>query len=203
MRTKRRERRLPLLLGGLLALAARAEEIDLGWIDRQALADREIAVQTQPSERGQPTEIKAAALIDASTDAIWRVLTACQDAPEYVSTIVSCELMETLDDGRAQLFRQTVRPVFFLPRFQHVFRLDYHPPDRIDVHRVSGPLDHLEGSWHLLPQPDGQLLLVHELAVDPGAPVPRFLVRARLRRDVQQTLRAVRDRAEAAMPAPP
>ena len=62
---------------------------------------------------------------------------------------------------------------------------------------MSGPLGHLAGSWHLLEQ-EGRVLLVHELAVDPGAPVPRFLVRARLRRDVVQLLQSVRQRAEAA-----
>ena len=69
---------------------------------------------------------------------------------------------------------------------------------RIDVNRVSGPIAHMQGSWWLLPQDGGQILLVYELALDPGMPIPRFMVRATLKRDLPKLVAAVRDRAEAA-----
>jgi hypothetical protein len=56
----------------------------------------------------------------------------------------------------------------------------------------------MEGSWWLLPQDDGRVLLVYELALDPGMPIPRFLVRATLKRDLPKVVKAVRERAEAA-----
>ncbi len=80
------------------------------------------------------------------------MLTACQIAPEYVPNVVSCRRLEVLDDGRAELFVQVIKPVFFIPAFEHVFRLDYTPYTRIDVHRVSGPIALMEGSWWLLPR---------------------------------------------------
>ena len=64
--------------------------------------------------------------------------------------------------------------------------------------RVSGPIAHMEGSWWLLPQDNGRILLVYELALDPGMPIPRFLVRATLKRDLPKVMSAVRERAEAA-----
>ena len=88
-----------------------------------------------------------------------------------------------------------------MPTFEHVFRLDYTPYTRIDVHRVSGPISHMEGSWWLLPQPNGRILLVYELALDPGLPVPRFLVRATMKRDLPKIVAAVRERAEARPPS--
>jgi hypothetical protein len=85
-----------------------------------------------------------------------------------------------------------------MPTFEHVFRLDYTPYTRIDVSRVSGPIAHMQGSWWLLPQDNGRILLVYELALDPGMPIPRFMVRATLKRDLPKIVAAVRERAEAA-----
>ena len=79
-----------------------------------------------------------------------------------------------------------------------MFRLDYDPYEHIGVHRVSGPLAHMDGDWWLLPQADGKILLVYELAVDPGMPIPRFFVRATMKRDLPKILTAVRERAELA-----
>jgi hypothetical protein len=114
-----------------------------------------------------------------------------------VPNVVSCKKLEVLDDGRAELFEQTIKPIFFMPTFEHVFRLDYTPYTRIEVNRVSGPIVHMQGNWWLLPGDDGQVLLVYELALDPGMPIPRFMVRATLRRDLPKLVAAVRDRAEA------
>jgi hypothetical protein len=55
----------------------------------------------------------------------------------------------------------------------------------------------MDGSWWLLPQDNGRILLVYELALDPGMPIPRFLVRGTLKRDLPKVIQAVRDRAEA------
>jgi hypothetical protein len=65
------------------------------------------------------------------------------------------------------------------------------------VHRVSGPIAYLEGGWWLLPQPSGKILLVHQLELDPGTIVPRFLVRGTLKRDLPRLVLGVREHAEA------
>ena len=65
---------------------------------------------------------------------------------------------------------------------------------------VLWEIAHLQGIWWLLPEDNGRTLLVYELALDPGMPIPRFLVRATLKRDLPKVLAAVRARAEAAAP---
>lgn len=171
---------------------------DLAWIDREALEAGEVLVEGTRSGRALTVKVRVAALVDAPPEAIWEVLTACEIAPEYVPNVVSCRSLEVLDGGRAELFVQTVKPAFFLRSFEHVFRLDYEPYERIDVHRVSGPIEHMEGSWWLIEEQSGRVLLVYELAVDPGIPVPRFLVRATLKRDLPRIVAAVRERARGA-----
>jgi hypothetical protein len=171
---------------------------ELDWIDRGAIAEREVQVHVERSERPLTAEVKLAVEVDAPAMAIWDVLKACEIAPEYVPNVVSCKKLEVLDGGRADLFMQTIKPIFFLPTFEHVFRLDYTPYSRIEVNRVSGPIAHMQGSWWLMPQDNGRVLLVYELELDPGMPIPRFLVRATLKRDLPKVIGAVRDRAEAA-----
>ena len=186
----------------LLALVAgtrdAAAQPDLTWIDRDAVAAREIQVNADRGDRPLTVLVRIAAEVDAQPTAIWKILTACEIAPEYVPNVVSCKKLEELDGGRADLFVQTIKPIFFLPTFEHVFRLDYTPYSRIDVHRVSGPIAYMEGSWWLLPQESGRVLLVYQVAVDPGLPIPRFLVRATMKRDLPKITMAVRERAEAA-----
>jgi ribosome-associated toxin RatA of RatAB toxin-antitoxin module len=185
---------LALLCGSFGAAA----QPNLDWLDRDALAAGEVQVEAERSERPLTVSVKLAAEVDAPPPAIWDVLRACEISPEYVPNVVSCTKLEEVDDGRAELFVQTVKPVFFMPTFEHVFRLDYTPYSRIDVSRVSGPIEHMQGSWWLLPQDNGRILLVYELALDPGMPIPRFMVRATLKRDLPKVVAAVRDRAEAA-----
>jgi ribosome-associated toxin RatA of RatAB toxin-antitoxin module len=175
-----------------------AAQPDLDWLDRGAIAAGEVQIYVERSDRPLTAEVKLAAEVDASATAIWKVLRACEIAPEYVPNVVSCKKLEELDGGRADLFVQTIKPIFFLPTFEHVFRLDYTPYARIDVNRVSGPIAHMQGSWWLLPQDNGRILLVYELELDPGMPIPRFLVRATLKRDLPKVIAAVRERAEAA-----
>lgn len=185
------------LLAASVADAVAAEGPDLSWLDWQALSAGEVLVRADRDVQPLTVQVKLAALVASSAQAIWDVLVACQIAPEYVPNVVSCRSLELVDDGKAQLFVQTVKPAFFLPTFEHVFRLDYQPYERIDVHRVSGPIALMEGSWWLLPQEDGKILLVYQLAVDPGLPVPRFFVRATMKRDLPRVVEAVRERAEA------
>jgi len=198
-RTRRNLRRRSAAAACLCVLAsAAAAPPDLDWLDREALAAGDVLVQAEHGERPQIVSVKVATIVHSGPRPIWDVLRACQIAPEYVPNVVACRSLEVVDDGRAELFVQTVKPAFFIPAFEHVFRLDYTPYTRIDVHRVSGPIDYMEGTWWLIPEAGDRTLLVYELAVDPGIPVPRFFVRATMKRDLPRILRAVRTRAESA-----
>lgn len=188
---------LALFAHGLPLLAASSDGPDLDWIDRHALEARDIQIRTG-KDGPLVVTADAAIRIDAEPEAIWDVLTACSVAPEYVPNVVSCRLVETAEDGRSQLFVQTVKPAFFLPSFEHVFRLSYQPYTRIDVNRVSGPIEQMDATWWLLRQSGGWVLAVYSLKVNPGMPVPRFFVRATLKRDLPRVLGAIRGRAEAA-----
>lgn len=188
-----------LLLGTLacVALTGHAQEVRLEWIDWERLDEGEVLYQTTPDGRGT-VHIKVAVAVDATPGHIWDILQACEVSPEYVPNVRECRLIGTIDDGAAELFEQVVKPAFFLPKFEHVFRLDYFPPDRIDVTHVSGPMDRMDGGWRLIERPARGVALVHEITVKPGFPVPRMFVRNTLEKDLPRVLGEIRDRAEAA-----
>jgi hypothetical protein len=170
------------------------EHPDLGWIDRTLVDAGEIVLQTGKDD--DAVTIDAALRVRASKEAIRSVLRACEIAPEYTPNIVACRRIEAPQESQSELFVQTVRPAFFVPRFEHVFRLDYFP-SRIEVHRVSGPIAELDGTWWFIDDVDGAVLLVYSLRLRLGLPIPKFFVRSSLRRDVPAILGAVRMRSEA------
>lgn len=185
-------------LGALFAgpLRAADPEPDLTWLDRATLDRGEVQVLAEHTEHGI-VRMRFAVKVRAPLTRLWDVLKDCPASAEYTPNIVSCRSLEVLEDGRAEIFTQTIKIAFFLPSFDHVFRLDYNPYSHIGVRRVSGPIDMLDGNWWLVPQTDGAILLLNELALDIGLPVPRFIVRATMRREVPKMLLGIRDRSEA------
>jgi hypothetical protein len=191
-----RVRMLPALLA-FIALDTPAQEFDLDWIDWARLDAGEVLYRTMNEDRRGTVTIDLAVAIDADWRVIWDILTACEVSPDFVPNVTTCRRLATVADGSAELFEQVVKPAFFLPKFEHVFRLDYFPPDRIDVSHVSGPMDRLEGGWRLLERPTGSIALIHSMTLKPGFPVPRLFVRNALEDDLPGVLEEIRQRAEA------
>ena len=188
-------------LGAVLAFAAGpcpAQDDDLAWVDWDRLDDGGIQYQAHNADERGTATIQLAIEIDADWKSIWDLITACEVSPEYVPHVVACSRIESTAEGDSELFKQTVKPAFFLPRFDHVFQLDYFPPDRVEVSHISGPIERLEGTWRLINRPNGSIALIHTMTVNPAFPVPRFFVRNTLERDMPGVLKEIRRRAEAA-----
>lgn len=181
--------------------AAHAQEPRTDWIDEALLGSGAIQVYFGESDRFRG-RLRAAALIEAPPERIWNLLKDCEGAAEYLDNVLSCELLETLDGGQAQIFRQRVKLRWFLPSFEHVFRLDYERYRRMVVSRVSGPLRRLDAVWWLMPVTATRTRVLYRLDLEPGPLIPNFLLTAPLRRDVRNALRAVRARAELASRPP-
>ena len=165
------------------------------WPNATDLAAGDVAVRVDDDGRFRG-HIELAVLVEASAERIFEILRDCARSPEYVPHVQSCERVEVLEAGRAEVFRQRIRYTWFLPAFDHVFRLDYEPYSAVTVARVEGPLARLDGRWTLEERGDGKTLLMYVLDFAPGMPVPRFLVGRAVLRDLPEVLRAIRRRAE-------
>jgi Polyketide cyclase / dehydrase and lipid transport len=188
---------LAALLLAALANRVGAQTEDLDWIDWKTVDAGEVSMQTSKADRGT-VHIDLAIAIDADWQSVWDLLVACEISPEFVPNVLACRRLATVEDCDCELFEQTIKPAFFLPRFDHVFKLEYFPPRRIEVSHVSGPIDTMDGAWILIERQDRPLVLVQSMTVKPGFPVPPLFVRNTLKRDLPKVLMEIRDRSERA-----
>ena len=177
----------------LLCLAAHAAPAaDLAQESAQH-GDIEVAVSLDAGE--QSGSAAASVKIHARREVVWSLITSCAEALHLVPGLVACDVVETAPDRTWQRIRHVLDYSWYAPKLTYEIRASYDRPSRVSIERVSGDLRVLRGSWAL--QSDGEETVAH-YAVDlaPGFWVPRWIVRAALRRDLPKMLRALRTRAE-------
>jgi uncharacterized protein YndB with AHSA1/START domain len=197
-----------LLLATLQPITAAAQA---GWVAepsvQQRLAAGEVVVLTtsNATDTAHPRGfIRAAVRIRAPPEAIWSVMTDCEQAPNYVPGLRRCRRIDGAPDGSWQDIEHEVRYAWFLPTVRYVFRAEYDRPHRIAFHRISGDVKEEEGSWLLTRTADGSATIVeYEVYVDPGFWIPQTLVNRSLRRDLPAALSGLRDRVESAADGSP
>jgi uncharacterized protein YndB with AHSA1/START domain len=182
---------------------------DPGWVAdppvQRRLAAGEIVVEADPTAdperpRGR---VRAAVLIHARPEAIWRVMTDCAQTQLFVPGLKRCRRLEGAADGRWEDIEHEIRYSWYLPTVVYVFRADYDRPRRIDFHRIRGDLKREEGTWVLAATADGSATVVeYEMYLDPGFWVPQFLVNRSLRKDLPAALAGLRERVELPGKAP-
>ncbi|MHB8475247.1 MAG: SRPBCC family protein [Steroidobacteraceae bacterium] len=155
--------------------------------------DIEVAVSLDAAE--QSGSASASVRIQARREVVWSLITSCAEALHLVPGLVACDVIETAPDRTWQRIRHVMDYSWYVPKLTYEIRASYDRPSGVSIERISGDLRILRGSWAL--QSDGEETVAHyavELA--PGFWVPRWIVRAALRRDLPKMLRALRTRAE-------
>jgi uncharacterized protein YndB with AHSA1/START domain len=204
-----RSPRLPaIVLAMAMGLPLRAAPVEPGWLAdplvQRRLAAREIVVETTAVDAARSRgRVRAAVLIRAAPEAIWRVMTDCAQTVLFVPGLKRCRRLEGAADGRWEDIEHDIRYSWYLPTVVYVFRADYDRPRRIDFHRIRGDVKREEGSWVLSATADGSATVVeYEMYLDPGFWVPQFFVNRSLRQDLPAALAGLRDRVELARGAP-
>ena len=189
-----------LLLSLLAAAEAWGQVLErpsADWADHERLSAGDIMVHIGASGRFRG-HVQAAIAIDADPAAIWQIVTDCEKSPEFVPGVLTCQRLEVLEPGRLELFRQTVKYSWYLPRLEYEFELEYFPYEQMNFRRVRGSLKRLDGTWWLEPVAPDKTLVFYSVDLDPGFLVPQFLVRRALRKDLPKVLAALRNRVSAA-----
>jgi hypothetical protein len=137
---------------------------------------------------------RARILIHTRVENIWAQLVSCEKAFEYVDGLKYCEEIEQAPE-RARL-RQSVKKHWLVPRMDFTVEFIRKPYASIEFRQVEGELDLLEGRWlfQSVPGPDA-VLVTHEIRVKPRIPVPRWLVRRSIRKDIPDMLACLRSLA--------
>jgi hypothetical protein len=194
-----------LIVGLALTTALPAALAQSSWTEEPAVRERLDAgevVVTTPSgvDAGHPHgEVRAAVLVRAEPEAVWRVMTDCAQALAFVPGLKKCRMLDSAPDGTWADIEQEVRYSWMLPVVHYVFRAEYDRPHRIDFHRISGDLKEQRGSWVLSTPPGtGGTLVEYQVYVDPGFWIPQFLVTRSLRKDLPAALAGLRTQVERA-----
>ncbi|MEP6547972.1 MAG: SRPBCC family protein [Gammaproteobacteria bacterium] len=143
----------------------------------------------------QSGNAKATVRIHARREVVWSLITSCAEALHLVPGLVACDIKETAPDRSWQRIRHVLDYSWYVPKLTYEIRASYDQPSRVSIERVSGDLRVLRGSWVL--ESDGDYTIAHYMVdLAPGFWVPRWIVRAALKRDLPKMLRALRTRAE-------
>lgn len=126
----------------------------------------------------------------------WDLLGDCAANVRFVAGLRDCELLEVSE--RQAVTRQVVKKHWLTPRLEYRFETRREPHDWVMIRLLDGNLRALSGSWRFDPAPGGDAVLVsHEIHVRPAMPVPRWLVRRTLRRDIGDMVACLRAEAGA------
>ncbi len=155
--------------------------------------DIDLAVTLDAGE--QSGNARATVRIHARREVVWSLITSCAEALHLVPGLVACDVKETAPDRSWQRIRHVLDYSWFVPKLTYEIRASYDQPARVSIERVSGDLRVLRGSWVL--ESDGDSTIAHyTVDLAPGFWVPRWIMRAALKRDLPKMLRALRTRAE-------
>ena len=154
----------------------------------QRLESGEVIVETQ-SASTEGASVVAWILIRAPVERVWETIISCEQAERFVAGLKKCEVLE--ETGDYALTRQVVDKGWSTPKLDYTFSTRREPYTRMDVELVSGNLRKLKGDWMFEPV-NGGVVLQHRLELRPPVPVPRWLVRRNLRRDLPAMLTCIR-----------
>jgi ribosome-associated toxin RatA of RatAB toxin-antitoxin module len=194
----RRQAWLPVLVACLAIAGARAHAWELTAEQRAELAHGGVVVVAEVDSSSSSGEVKAAVQINASPEEIFRTLTDCEQALEFVPHLERCRVLERAPDDSWQVVEQDLDYGWYLPRITVVFRAEYEPFRRISFRQVRGDLKVNEGAWELSSagQATDSTIAAYSTRIVPRFFVSRRLMQSSLRRDLPALMRALRARCE-------
>ncbi len=161
------------------------------------LKDGEVIVESD--DNGATTRfVVAKILIDDSPESVWRILTNPFEFQGKISPrMKEVEMLEDKAERSVMRCRVEVFPPV-LSFITYTVESEYRPCEEIVFKRIGGTLKDFKGSWALSARENGRSTVVkYSMYVDPGLPVPQWLVRKAVRMELPRTLTALRDRIRA------
>ena len=176
--------------------ATAAVPVDFSVNELELLDNGDPIVRVEPdiSGRNAAAHVFGAIKINASLEDVWATMVDCDQAPEFVPNLISCEIIEAAEDGAYDIRKHIITYSFIGLRIENIFRSDYKPYSEIAFKLVGGDLERQEGVWSLGASDEGEAtLVIYDAYVALGKPVPRFLVRRGMRKDMPKVLLSLRE----------
>lgn len=147
------------------------------------------------AQKGASRYVLGRIVLDASPEQIWAVLA---NPYEFQNGIYSRmkDVQMLIDEPRHSVMRCKIAIGVIVPDIDAVVETDYLPMQKISFHRTAGSLKALDGGWKLSPREGGKTEVSYWMTIDPGVPVPGWLVNEGVKSDLPKTLVALRKRLD-------
>lgn len=162
--------------------------------DLQRLQQGEVLVHNaRTDEAGGSVRVQVLMRTDVMT--VWDFIADCERVFRYVDGLRDCEVLNIRHEPGADIttLRQSVKKSWVVPKMDYVISVRRESPGRVDFSLVEGEMRNMEGGWRFEELPgDGGLVVTHQIRVRPSIPVPRWLLRRSMRKDVPDMLACLR-----------
>ena len=160
------------------------------------LSSGSVLVDISFDQAGNGAKIQAVLDVPAAVPSLWRVILDCDRAPEFLTGLEDCRVLEKDGKGRWDLREHRVRWAWFLPELRCIVRSEYIVHRSIRFQRAGGDMPDLDGRWVFQPIHNGRATrLYYEARVDPGIQLPRAIAQPLLQSGIVSTLMALRREA--------
>lgn len=139
----------------------------------------------------------AAVQIDAPVERVFRTLIDCKQAVQFVPHLEQCKVLETADDESWRIVEHEMGTSWYLPSGRFMFRAEYEPYKVIRFTQMRGDFRENTGVWTFRPINNGRGTIVsYNVHIVPRTFVPRWIVRASLRRGLPALMDGLRTQCE-------
>lgn len=161
--------------------------------DVRRLKDGEVLVESD--DKNDNRFVVARILINDNPINVWRILTnPFEFAGKISPRMKDVEILEDTAERSVMKCKMEVFPPL-IPFISYTVESDYKLHEFVQFKRVAGSLKDFSGTWALAPREGGQATEVtYSMHVDPGLPVPQWIIRKAMRMELPRTLIALRQR---------
>jgi Polyketide cyclase / dehydrase and lipid transport len=147
-------------------------------------------------EEGTTKYVTGSVVIDEPPEKVWPIMVNPFEFRGKISPRMK-EVEVVKDQANLSILKVTL-DVLLIPHFNYVVESRYENGERVDFRRVGGTLKDFRGSWQMSPKHNGtQTELTYCMYIDPGFPVPQWIIREGVKSELPKTLLALRKRCNA------
>jgi uncharacterized membrane protein len=139
--------------------------------------------------------VTAQILIDAPADQVWPIIVnPFEFKGKITPQIKTVEVMA--DQINRSVLKFTIDAIL-IPHFTYTVESLYDNGESIQFHALGGMLKDLRGSWVMTPVAGGDKTeLTYRMYIDPGLPLPQWMIREAVKCELPKTLLSLRKRIQ-------
>lgn len=147
-------------------------------------------------ENGETKFVVGKIMIDQPPDVVWPILVnPFEFAGKICPRMKQCDVIK--DQPDISVLQCSIYVCFLFPTITYTVESKYDPVNVVEFKRTGGFLRDFRGCWILRPLKDGtRTEVLYSMFVDPGVPVPKWIVREGVKSELPHTLKGLRERVE-------